>query len=183
VNPWTSGFVFITWMHCVYTSIAYVPVHLLIAMNLVLYSNYQHFVKGADFTAGFPPLTVSELLKCILFGDETTNYLKPMNVASRDTSIKSSKNTPMRPVDYMVQHSSIRVDEDHVEFPCSQRARYPKATLAEACWDAQDILLDQIDSNQTKSSLLASKSNIRASIIKFLTNGITLTFIQASCKS
>jgi hypothetical protein len=170
-------------MHCVYTSIAYVPVHLLIAMNLVLYSNYQHFVKGADFTAGFPPLTVSELLKCILFGDETTNYLKPMNVASRDTSIKSSKNTPMRPVDYMVQHSSIRVDEDHVEFPYSQRARYPKATLAEACWDAQDILLDQIDSNQTKSSLLASKSNIRASIIKFLTNGITLTFIQASCKS
>ena len=168
-HPSLSGCVFSGWMHCVYTnSMSYVPVYVLLGLNALLYSNYRTFVKSEDYHGGFAPLTFSELFKCILLGNDTTTYLGPIRVESPGTTQKISRsnryvddnvNSLQNPLDYMLQNSSSRIDQDHVEFPFSTRGRYPKPHLAEACSDAQNVFID--DSDETgglKSSRLASKS-------------------------
>lgn len=153
-------------MHCVYSnSMAYVPAYLVLGLNLLLHSNYHAFNKNNDFNAGFAPLTFTELLKCLLFGNDTTNYLKHMDIASYDVIQKSFRsnrsgdidtNTTQKPMDYMIESSTVRVDEDHVEFPFSASGRYAKSHLAEACSDAQNVFLDQDDAGGLKSSGFAN---------------------------
>eukprot|EP00804_Cyclotella_cryptica_P011642 CCRYP_017541-RA/>CCRYP_017541-RA protein AED:0.05 eAED:0.05 QI:693/1/1/1/1/0.87/8/165/965 len=159
VHPFTSGCIFSAWMHCVYTnSLAYVPVYLLIWMNVVLYNNYIFFGKSEQYNCGFTPLTVSELLKSFLFGGPGTNYMRPIHVVSQNAANKSMKVNEgialepearlKKPLEYMQRHSTARLDDDHLEFPFSEKGRYPKKTLAEACCDA-NATVDDDDNNDT----------------------------------
>jgi hypothetical protein len=121
VHPVLSSSIFVAWMHCIYTnSLAYVPVYLLLGLNALLFSNYLAFVTNDEFHAGFAPVTFSELLKCLLFGGDNTKYLGAIDVASHDMIQKSSARhddeqsaNTLKPVDYMIQSSSVKINEDH----------------------------------------------------------------------
>jgi hypothetical protein len=130
-------------------------------MNVILYNNYILFGKSEAYNCGFTPLTISELLKCLLFGGNGTNFMRPIHVASQNVANKSIKMTEgialepevgaEKPIEYMKRHSTTRMDEDHLEFPFSEKGRYPKKTLAEACSDANAASVDDGDDNVTDS--------------------------------
>jgi hypothetical protein len=104
---------------------------------------------------------------------------KSSNSASYPDS--DERSNTLRPIDHMITNSSVKVDEDHAgkhyfryseinlspfliiplskEFPFSEKNRYPKKNLAEACSDAQNCFLDEDDSEAAKSSRIASEAH------------------------
>lgn len=163
VQPWTSGCIFLAWMHCVYTnSLAYVPVYFLIGINVLMYNNHQAFVENDEHTFGFTPPTLPELLKCLFFGGDTTKYLKPAQIDKHDAILNSrlfrqqsvrNLNVTQNPVEFVIQNSTIRIDDDHVEFPFSEKGRYPRTTLAEACSGTKKVLVKKNESGSVDSAL------------------------------
>jgi hypothetical protein len=146
-------------MHCVYTNcLAYVPVYFLAALNAILYSNYVLFGKSDAYNYGFSKPTISELFRCMIFGGQNTNHIKPIHVESQNTATKKRSADRsdseldlelLKPIEYMLQNSTAtaRMDNDHLEFPFSESGRYAKKTLVEACSDGQAALLNGANTN------------------------------------
>ncbi|KAL7551869.1 hypothetical protein ACHAWF_015087 [Thalassiosira exigua] len=152
INPSVSLCIFVAWMHCVYSnSMAYVPVYFVAGIIALLMRNYFKYGVDQDFHFGFSPITVTEMLKVLLWGGEGTKYIKPIKVARQnDSKSLSGLDEPDGENEDLMTQSvfsgvGFRMDGDHMEFPFSEAGRHPKKTLSEACVDASAMFLEDDD--------------------------------------
>lgn len=86
VYPFISGFVFIAWMHCVYTnSVSYVPGHFITFLLLHMYKNYAYYSMDSPLNNGFMPPTIEELFAAIFRpkrrkGSKRSHSIEPLNM-------------------------------------------------------------------------------------------------------
>jgi len=171
MNPSISLSVFFAWMHCVYmNSMAYVPVYLVAGIIAVLFRNYVKYGMDEEFNFGFTPITISEMIKVLLYGGPNTNYIKPIKVTRRVDAMKTTRNSRDELDENAedVIHQSIfddgvgsrefPMDGDHMEFPFSEAGRYVKASLAKACVDAS-ALFQEDEEEVVKSGVFSSLRN------------------------
>ena len=156
VHPLLSFSIFVAWMHCVYTnSIAYVPCYFMLGIISLLLRNYKKYGMGANYHFGFTPVTLKEVFQVLLRGGPGTKIIKPINV-DRQTDLAKKASAGGHEAD-MDLHESIfqgggtQMDGDHMEFPFSEKGRYRKKTLSEACVDASAIF-DEDEEGEQKSS-------------------------------
>lgn len=165
VHPLLSFSIFLAWMHCVYmNSIKYVPVYVLALLNALLVNNYVYFGKSEEYNAGFSPVTASELFMAVLFGGAGTKRIRPIQVVPKSEVAHSMRDqldtdNPLRQSAEIMKGTGIILDGDHLEFPFSEKGRYAKKSLSEACVDSAAMFLEEDKIERSKStSGLSGKS-------------------------
>lgn len=137
-------------------SMAFVPVYIVAGVISLLLSNYEHFGKDEDFNGGFTPITISELFLSLVFGRDNTRYIKPIHVERKGNQAQSSRGEEqeclMQQSVQVLSGGGVRMDGDHLEFPFSEKGRYPKKTLSEACVDANSMFLEEDDDQDTQAT-------------------------------
>lgn len=84
-NKIISGFVFVAWMHCVYTaSVTYIPGHLLTLLLLYLWKNYANYAMESPVQNGFLQPSWEELFLSLLLGNEGQSYIQPLEMEMKD---------------------------------------------------------------------------------------------------
>lgn len=163
-NPSTSLMVFLAWMHCVYSnSLHYVPVYFVAGIISILLDNYQTFAMNRNRNAGFTPITISEMTKALFLGGPNSHFIQPISImpqAEIEKSLRSKSDDELDQeelTDKVLSGAGIRLDGDHVEFPFSERGRYPKKTLAEGCVDASAMFEEEDDDDEKSSGRFACK--------------------------
>jgi len=131
-HPPISLFVFTAWMNCVQTSSFYlVPPYTVLTMIFLLMYNYTQVVLNPEYHNGYQPLTIWEMLLALLLGSSgQKSYMKPLdneralmvpkNFSGRTVATKETKES-------YSGHSSSNLD--HMEFPFSDKDRYPKISV------------------------------------------------------
>jgi len=162
MNPSISLCIFIAWMHCVYSnSMAYVPVYVVAGILAFLVRNYYKYGVNEEFNFGFAPITITEMIRVLLYGGPNTKYIKPIKVARKNVSPKSTNgNKDELDVsdDDIIDHSlfdnasGFDFGADHMEFPFSEGDRYSAKTLKEACVDASALFQEDDDDNERSAS-------------------------------
>jgi len=162
MNPSISLCIFIAWMHCVYSnSMAYVPVYVVAGILAFLVRNYYKYGVNEEFNFGFAPITITEMIRVLLYGGPNTKYIKPIKVARKNVSPKSTNgNKDELDVsdDDIIDHSlfdnasGFDFGADHMDFPFSEGDRYSKKTLKEACVDASALFQEDDDDNERSAS-------------------------------
>ncbi len=155
VNPFTSLCIFVAWMHCVYSnSVAYVPAYFVSGIIAILLKNYSYFGREG-YHVGFTPITITEMLFGLILGSDHSSYIKPVQVSrkfSKSASISDDQRCLLQESTEVLKGSGIRMDDDHLEFPFSEKGRYPKKTLSEACVDASaQFVEDGVDEKDSKT--------------------------------
>lgn len=155
VNPFTSLCVFFAWMHCVYmNSCAYVLVYFVAGIVVLLLRNYNKYAANEKFNAGFTPITLSEMVRVLLWGGKGTNYIKPIAISSLYDMTFDDAGTACESV-FTV--GGYKMDCDHMEFPFSEACRYAKKTLSEACVDASAMFLENNKQGTSASHSIGCK--------------------------
>jgi len=162
MNPSTSLCIFIAWMHCVYSnSMTYVPVYVVAGILALLIRNYYKYGVNEEFNFGFAPITISEMIRVLLYGGPNTKYIKPIKVTRKNVLPKSTNGSHDEldgNDDDMVEHSLIDsasgfdLGGDHMEFPFSEGERYYKKSLKEACVDASALFQEDDDDKERPAS-------------------------------
>mmetsp|Transcript_19924 Transcript_19924/g.41899 ORF Transcript_19924/g.41899 Transcript_19924/m.41899 type:complete len:1150 (+) Transcript_19924:42-3491(+) len=155
VSPFTSLCFFVAWMHCVYSnSVVYVPAYFVAGVNAILLKNYLYFGKD-DYNAGFTPITISEMLLGLILGGDHSSYIKSVQVSRKIQKSKLASGEErclLGESSEVLKGGGIRMDDDHLEFPFSEKGKYPKKTLSEACVDASALFQeDDMEERDSKS--------------------------------
>lgn len=181
VNPTLSLCIFVAWMHCVWMdSMAYCPVYFVAGILALLINNYIQYGIDEDFNFGFSQITMSELLKVLIWGGPGTKYIKPIKVTrhsdlAKTARVDSSDALDEDGEDALAQNvfsgsGCFKMDGDHMEFPFSEAGRYPKKTLSEACVDASAMFSEEDEEETKKSGTFSSKCNLVDSVTNRLNN-------------
>ncbi|GAX28630.1 hypothetical protein FisN_1Hh579 [Fistulifera solaris] len=158
VNPSISGFIFLSWMHCIYmNSFSLVPAYMVLYFVLFLMRTYVIYGIEIPLTTGFIPPSWEEMFMAFCFGSETGKHvIEPLSLG-RVRAFTSKRNADQSMIDLgptfkTHSHHGIAlfkmlglfkdpsVDEEenrtyHFEFPYSNDYDYPKFGARECLVD------------------------------------------------
>jgi C2 domain len=157
-NPAISGFVFLSWMHCVFANaFSLVPFYLVVYFLLFLMRNYAKYGMDASSQRGFVPPSWEELFfSLVRGGDPNCRHIEPLELGMRHPSLtrrKSPESAARSGVDYTFSQYSVvthkprgkkllqalgfvpdpnkNPNEDHIEFPFADGKDYAKFSVKE----------------------------------------------------
>jgi len=155
VNPFTSAFIFVAWMHCIYeASVGKVPGYFGIYLLIRLTRNYAIYAIQGSMEQGFLPPTGEELMGSLVFGD---NCIEPMELQHDNDPAAAAAKEEGR-ITAIEQHNThkpwwvwlfkllgfipwdhTKAPNLHLEFPFARGDVYEKFTLQEAIADRDDV--------------------------------------------
>jgi C2 domain len=157
-NPAISGFVFLSWMHCVFANaFSLVPFYLMVYFLLFLMRNYAKYSMDSPAQRGFIPPSWEELFFALVRGgDPNYHCIEPLELGVRHPTLsrrRSPESTARSSVDFTLSQRSVithkpkgkkflralgflpdpssNPNDDHVEFPFADGKDYPKFTVKE----------------------------------------------------
>lgn len=125
-RPLMSLYIFMTWMHCVYTdSVKLAPAYFVGFLIFFLFNNYETFNRDESRYLGYDPPTIQELLYAMVSRAEQ-EHVRPLLV-EKNISRKSQRNPFEKQQSGYSQDLSGDIEPlDHREFPFSDKLEYPR---------------------------------------------------------
>jgi hypothetical protein len=124
-RPLMSLYIFMTWMHCVYTdSVKLAPAYFVGFLIFFLFNNYETFNRDESRYLGYDPPTIQELLYAMVSRAEQ-EHVRPLLV-EKNISRKSQRNPFEKQSGYSQDLSGDIEPLDHREFPFSDKLEYPR---------------------------------------------------------
>lgn len=135
-KPLVSLYIFVTWMHCVYTdSVKLAPAYFIGFLIICLFSTYENFNQDQDRYLGFAPPTLRELL-CAMVSRTEQQHMRPILVEK--VSVNGTQRNLLEKqhsrstYGFSQDFSGDILPLDHREFPFSEKLEYPRFRPEEA---------------------------------------------------
>lgn len=139
-----SLYIFVSWMHCVYTdSVKLAPAYFVGFLIFCLFNNYETFNRDEERYLGYDPPTLQELLCAMLSRAEQEN-VRPLLVEKN--AVRMSQRNPFeKQISGYSQDFSGDIEPlDHREFPFSEKLEYPR-------FRPEDAIVQSKHTNLSKS--------------------------------
>ncbi|KAL7573041.1 hypothetical protein ACA910_018733 [Epithemia clementina (nom. ined.)] len=154
VNPTMSGFVFCSWMHCIYENkFSFVPGYFVLYIVLQLIRTYAIFLVEGPFSEGFLPPTWEEMFHALIT-PQTTTSIEPLHLHRTDATgpgcdssaefVHMKTHEPkgrflFRCLGFLPWNEPLCMKERdlHLEFPFADGKTYPRFTVRDAMADPQ----------------------------------------------
>ena len=184
-NPFISGFVFLGWMHCIYSnSFALVPAYLVSYFMLHLIRNYAFYGTDRPEHRGFIPPSWEEMFFGLIRHPEThpeTPSIEPLSMGYHKKTVEGSQILDYKVETHVPKGKSLfrflgflnqeddhpaAAEESHLEFPFADGKVYPK-------FGVKDCLVSRSTKNDKSHHGAFSRSQRGPSKRKTLMNRLT----------